>query len=652
MPTLSVNRNELFIALGQEYTEEEFGDLCFEFGIELDEVTTRAEEEGSEGKLNQECSTKEDGIVYKIDIPANRTDLLCLEGLALSLNVFKGRSVVPEYKWIDPLDNGRQRVVVKTSTLEIRPYLVSAVLRGVSFTEQRYQSFIELQDKLHHNICRRRRLVAIGTHDLSTLRGPFTYEARAPAEIDFVPLTPSDHGSMTAQELVEFYDRDPAGKHLKPYTEIVSHAPRWPVITDSDGIVLSLPPIINGHHSRIQLSTTDVLIECTATDLTKANIVLDTLVCMFSQHCEMPFSVEPVDVYYEVDGTTCVTPLLFSRTVDVSVHEICSTLGIEISACDMCHLCDCMQLKANCFLKEEENGNKVEWLHVTVPPTRSDVLHACDVIEDIAIAFGYNNIPLHEPSAHTEGKPLRINHFSDLLREEVARAGYTEILTHGLCSWCDNYDYLRRKRTPAVSLSNPANTEYEIVRTSLLPGMLKTLQHNRFIPLKDGVRLFEVSDVVLQDENTDTGARNERHLVAAYAGLTAGFEIIHGLVDRIMGVLQVAPCKDYARDSIKAALVDSVLGGPYREGLKYHVQASEDPAFFSGRCAEVILTQSRHRLCPPTTPVATTSDGAATTTTFTLKLGTFGILHPEVLNNFDLASFPCSALELSLEHLQ
>jgi phenylalanyl-tRNA synthetase beta subunit len=42
--------------------------------------------------------------------------------------------------------------------------------------------------------------------------------------------------------------------------------------------VLSLPPIINGAHSAITLKTRNVFIECTATDLTKANIVLNTMV--------------------------------------------------------------------------------------------------------------------------------------------------------------------------------------------------------------------------------------------------------------------------------------------------------------------------------------------------------------------------------------
>ena len=60
----------------------------------------------------------------------------------------------------------------------VRPYVVSAVLRDVQFTQKRYDSFIDLQDKLHQNICRRRTLVAIGTHDLDTVEGPFTYSVR------------------------------------------------------------------------------------------------------------------------------------------------------------------------------------------------------------------------------------------------------------------------------------------------------------------------------------------------------------------------------------------------------------------------------------------------------------------------------------------
>ena len=89
-------------------------------------------------------------------------------------------------------------------TAKIRPYFASAILRNVKFTERSYQSFIELQDKLHQNICRRRQLVAIGTHDLDTLKGPFRYEARPPKDIKFVPLNKDKE--YTAEELMTVYE--------------------------------------------------------------------------------------------------------------------------------------------------------------------------------------------------------------------------------------------------------------------------------------------------------------------------------------------------------------------------------------------------------------------------------------------------------------
>ena len=69
---------------------------------------------------------------------------------------------------------------------------------------------------------------------------------------------------------------------LKHYLHIIRDSPVYPVIYDSKRRVLSLPPIINGDHSKISLETKNVLIECTATDLQRAKIVLDTMVAMFS----------------------------------------------------------------------------------------------------------------------------------------------------------------------------------------------------------------------------------------------------------------------------------------------------------------------------------------------------------------------------------
>jgi phenylalanyl-tRNA synthetase beta chain len=186
------------------------------------------------------------------------------------------------YTRVEPEANGgggaRQVMRVSPSTSPIRPYVVCAVLRGVAFTPPVYKSFIDLQEHLHRNICRRRTLVAIGTHDLDTLQGPFRYSADAPGDISFSPLTAEDGRVFWGKELLDFYRTDETVKHLKAYTDIIYDSPAYPIIRDSRGVVLSLPPIINGRHSRITPETKNVFIECTATDKTKANIVLDTMV--------------------------------------------------------------------------------------------------------------------------------------------------------------------------------------------------------------------------------------------------------------------------------------------------------------------------------------------------------------------------------------
>lgn len=79
-----------------------------------------------------------------------------------------------------------------------------AILRNIKFTKDRYESFIALQDKLHQNLGRHRTLVAIGTHDLDTIKGPFTYEALPPEQIQFVPLNQTK--SMNGVELMKFYE--------------------------------------------------------------------------------------------------------------------------------------------------------------------------------------------------------------------------------------------------------------------------------------------------------------------------------------------------------------------------------------------------------------------------------------------------------------
>ena len=511
-------------------------------------------------------------------------------------------------------------MVVETSTAQIRPYVVCGVLRGVNFNKHTYKSFIDLQEKLHQNICRKRTYVAIGTHDLDTLVGPFKYQALAPEAINFVPLTEDNGRSFGAKELLDFYRENPAGKHLKPYTDIIYDSPVYPVITDSAGTVLSLPPIINGKHSRIQMHTNNIFIECTATDLTKANIVLDTVVSMFSEHCGEKFSFEQCEITYESTGETHVTPKMSQRTCEAKVADVNGTIGIAISPEQMCTFCEKMQLGPATYDKNKDS------ISVTVPPTRSDILHAVDVIEDIAIAYGYNNIVQEVPNTLTVGGPLPINQFTDLLRAEISREGYVEMLTHGLCSTAENFTHLRRPVQPAISLSNPANVEYEVVRTTLIPGALKTLSFNKGVSHKDGIKLFEISDVVVPMGN-EIGAQNERRLVGLYSSHSSSLEVVHGLMDRVMAASQIAPEEAYAKSSLTESDIEAI-SKVARSGVCYGVRPSEDDLFFPGMRANIVLCrnadQSEH------------------------VIGVMGVVHPEVLNNFEI-TYPCSVVELDVD---
>ena len=265
MPLVNIPRDALFEALGRTFTEKEFDTLCWDFGIELDEVVTE-EVKGTNTRGLATADAPAEEVVYKVEVPANRYDILCLEGMVRALGVFLGIAAAPTYALRAPPGSKALQMIVEPSTAQIRPFVVCAVLRDCNFTERAYNSFLDLQDKFHHNICRRRTLVAIGTHDLSKLTPPFRYRALPPKDIRFVPL--AQEQEYDAASLFAMYEK--SNSPIKKFLPIIAASPVYPVIHDATDAVLSLPPIINGNHSRISSATKDVFIECTGAPLSSA----------------------------------------------------------------------------------------------------------------------------------------------------------------------------------------------------------------------------------------------------------------------------------------------------------------------------------------------------------------------------------------------
>lgn len=549
--------------------------------------------------------------------------------------------------------------------MKVRPLVSGAILRNIKFDKARYESFIALQDKLHQNLARQRTLVSIGTHDLDTIQGPFTYEALPPKDIKFVPLNQTKE--LNGEELMSFYEvwtdhlwliaintyiYKQKDKHLGKYLHIIRDSPVYPVIYDSKRTVCSLPPIINGDHSKITLDTKNVLIEITALDKTKLDIVTKIMVTMFSQYTSKPFtyvrsaspcthdtnsflcSVEPVQIVSEHNNETRVEPDIAPRTTQAEVSYINQCCGLELSPEEICKLLTKMAYQAR------PSASSPDLIDVDVPPTRADVLHQADIMEDVAIAYGFNSLPRSFPSkSGTIAQPLPINKLSDIVRMEAAMAGWTEVLPLILCSHDENFAWLNRKDdgTTAVKLANPKTVEFQVVRTSLLPGLLKTIRENKHhaVPIK----IFECSDVAFKDLTLERKSRNERHFAAAWYGRTSGFEVVHGLLDRIMAMLKSAfitgeECLENPAVNDSHYWIEELDGKSYMLFFFFFFLATcisgtnsvLEPTYFPGHAASIHLRIAG-------------KDHV---------IGAFGILHPTVLEKYEL-KYPVSTLEINIE---
>jgi phenylalanyl-tRNA synthetase beta chain len=366
-----------------------------------------------------------------------------------------------------------------------------------------------------------------------------------------------------------------------------------------------------------------------------------------------------------------VTP----RTLDVDTAYINGLIGTALPADEVASLLARMGLAATPKAggNTTSNNNNVT-LTVSVPPTRSDVLHACDVAEDVAIAHGYNNIKTtFPPVVGRGGREAPLAELCEALRVEMAGAGFTEVLTWALCPAADCGPRLRRPAPAAARITGAATAEFEIVRTALLPGALRTLASARDAPLP--VRLFEVGDVVLLDRAVGdglaggrwgdaaepsakadgeagtaaaaapappttsshpppplpplngTGATNARRLVALVAAQAGVFQSVHGLLNRVMQVAAVPLPPDLAGDLGPGAAEAAASQAARLGGARYGWTPSADPAFLPGRQAAVTL------------------DGHG-------RIGVFGIVHPDVVAAFGVVSpMAVGALELDLEPL-
>ncbi|MCX6695493.1 MAG: phenylalanine--tRNA ligase beta subunit-related protein, partial [Candidatus Altiarchaeota archaeon] len=214
MPSVEFPTSDFLALVGREYSLEELGDSIPMIGVGLDHL---------------------DGERMVLEVFPNRPDMLSIEGFARAFRGFVGLgSGLASY---DAQDSGI-RLIVESSVDKVRPFVSAGVVLDVTLDDYAIKSVMDIQEKLHLTHGRNRRKVAIGVHDLDRVKPPFTYKAVKPADVSFVPLESTEKMNLT-----KILESHPKGRD---YAGLLAGLDRYPLIVDSNGDVLSFPPIING----------------------------------------------------------------------------------------------------------------------------------------------------------------------------------------------------------------------------------------------------------------------------------------------------------------------------------------------------------------------------------------------------------------------
>jgi len=483
MPSIYVQKEEFLREIGRKLSDEEAEQVLFDFGLELDDVF---EENGK--------------IHYKVEIPANRYDLLCLQGLAHGVSSYMQNR---KQKTLNRKTNGEEVLGKRPAT---RPYIKLAILKNVDLSNGKYQDLIDFQDKLHQGLGLNRTLVAIGTYDYDKTSRPYTYAAVSESAIKFVPL--SQKKEFTRAELAELYKTDPK---LKEYVNLNRENGAVPVLQDAKGTILSVPPLINGESTKITPETKNLLIDVTGTDIPRIN----TAMYLLQHH----FSKEGAEI--EEFNTECKETE--KETYTVTSENVKKELGLDISA----DVARAYLEKMMHAVKVVEEGER--WSLLVYPSRlRPDVLHLCDLVEDLAIAHGYNNFPKISSSSYSVGQEHPFNKRADEIRRECAIVGYTEMYNMALLS---KEDYTGFSPKEHIQVRNPKSSECEVLRQDLAPSVLKCVSSNQHHQLP--IKIFEISDVGKLDKS-DIGVRNEKRMCMCIAGATSGLETLQEAFDVVM----------------------------------------------------------------------------------------------------------------------
>jgi phenylalanyl-tRNA synthetase beta chain len=541
MPVISIEYDDLIDLLGEKVEMEKLVEIIPMMGADVERI---------------------DYTQMDIEFFPNRPDLYSVEGVARALRGYLELEVgLADY----PLEDSDVKLIVDPTVNEVRPCIVSGLVRGVEMTDFFIQSLMDMQEKLHLTLGRKREKVAIGVHDYKDITPPFTYKAADPESIQFVPLGKTE--TMDLEEILRKHEKG------RDYAWTLEGFSRYPIILDANNEVLSFPPIINGTLTTVTEDTKDIFLDLTGTDMNAVNHALNIIATALA---ERGGKLQRVEVVYPDESIK--TPNLEPVKMDLELGYLNSMLGTDISLDDAVEHLKKMRFGA------EIKDNKIS---ASIPGYRGDVLHPIDLVEDVAISYGYMKFESVLPEAMTFGKPIRIIEFCGKLRTIMVGYGYNEVMTLTLSNEKEQFEKMGLEVTDRAIAKNPLTEDHTCLRVSLIPSLLSTLGVNRHRDLPQ--KIFEVGIVVPEKENLYKLSGVTIHPKASF---TEAKSLVEGILKAV--------------------------------GSQYSIQPISNGSFIDGRCASIVSNEQ--------------------------IIGIFGELHPLVITNFNLSN-PIIAFELDVESM-
>ena len=467
-----------------------------------------------------------DDLGIEIEIFPDRTDLLSHETISRAARAFlNSAEYSPDFKIIQ----GELSLSVDPAIEKIRPVILGAVVRGVdngTNPEQRdefIQSLMEHQEKLHMTLGRKRKFASIGVHDLSKLKPPFNVIG-VDKNHAFIPLAEKEE--MTIEDILKSH---PKGKE---YAGLMEGMDKYPVIIDSNDKVLSFPPIINGDHTTVTENTTDFFIDVTGWDERSCEACL-LLICL--SLAERGGVVESIQIK-NWDGGISNVPRGDSKIHKVPDKLISKILGIELEKSEIATAIKKMGGKliesrtvtdgpdkaekwADCVVGEKEHI-------IAMPRWRNDIMHPVDLVEDIAIGYGYDNLPEQLSTVHLDAIPLPSSNLRRRISASLCALGLQETQSLTLSNNRDQFEKLRWQEVgKSTIISNPITQDHTMLRQYILPSLLNLLSANRHHELPQ--KVHELGTVVRD-------SRNASRVAWACAEVGGGFSAAKGIASSLL----------------------------------------------------------------------------------------------------------------------